>query len=73
MDFFYTKNRFISSLDVDLIFLKHSRFRNKKKVMSIDLVVMFDASSRSLFHERGSLLKKEKKKIFIFILHKKQI
>ena len=70
MDFFYTKNRFISSLDVDLIFLKHSRFWNKKKVMSIDLVVMFDASSIGLFHERGSLLKKEKKN-FIFILHKK--
>ena len=41
--------------------------------MSIGLVVMFDASSIGLFHERSSLLKKEKKKIFIFILRKKHI
>ena len=41
--------------------------------MSNDLFVLFDASRIDLFHEYGSLLKKEKKKNFIFILHKKHI
>ena len=34
--------------------------------MSNDLFVLFDASRIGLFHEYGSLLKKEKKKEFYF-------
>ena len=34
--------------------------------MSNDLFVLFDASRIGLFHEYGSLLKKEKKNYFYF-------